>query len=295
MSLAQAYISDVTEPKNRAKAFGVIGISFGIGFLIGPAISGFLSQYGYQYPPLAAAALSFTSIMGTTFLLPAVSRTQESAEDKKKTSIIEAVFHWKNYFPFFKNPATRRLLIQFFLFALSFAMFISGMALFCERRFSAHGHPFGPKEVGYLFAFSGLLGIFIQGGLLGRMVKKFGEAKMVLVSFTAMGLGYGLLTFPRSVPFLLVVLALSGFGSGVVRPVLTSLITQAADRNQQGVILGLNQSLNAIAQIIGPLISGALISLGYLEVWPWATAVGALIASLMAIALVRNHQATSKT
>jgi len=156
LSLAQAYISDVTRPEERAKSFGVIGVAFGIGFLIGPAISGFLSIFGYQYPIFAAAALSFTSILSTYFLLPSapvIPESEKRAGPAPPAGRRLRVLDWGNYATYFKRPALAALLWQFFSFAFTFAIFMSGFALFAERRYTWNGHPFGVKEVGYVFAY----------------------------------------------------------------------------------------------------------------------------------------------
>ncbi len=279
LSLAQAYISDVTKPENRAKAFGLIGISFGLGFLVGPAISGFLSQFGYQYPAYAAAFLSFLSILGTTFMLPKVSSHQELQTSKKAKGILD-ILNFNQLITFFKNPALKNLLVQFFLFAFSFSMFFAGFALFSERRFLNFGKPFGPKEIGYLLAYAGLIGIIIQGGFIGRLVKKFGEKRLATFGFLFMGMGYALLGFSYNIYSLLAFITISSFGSSILRPSLTSLITQNAPRQEQGAVLGVTQSLHSIAQITAPLIAGYLITLQHLSVW--AMAVGTV--SLAAIA-----------
>jgi MFS family permease len=270
LSLAQAYISDVTTPEERAKSFGVIGVAFGIGFLIGPAISGFLSTYGYQYPIFAAAALSATSILSTYFLLPGAPVIPES--EKRDGPPLPAgrrlrVFDWGRYAAYFKRPVLAQLLWQFFAFAFSFAIFMSGFALFAERRFTWHGHPFGVKEVGYIFAYVGFLGIILQGGLIGRLVKRFGETKLVSSGFISATAGFALIGFMYHLPGLLVASTLASFGTGVLRPALTSLITQHAGREEQGIVLGLTQSLMSVAQIIAPVIGGFLIDRELLTTW----------------------------
>src|SRR5579863_4693346 len=182
LSLAQAYISDVTKPEERAKSFGVIGIAFGLGFLIGPAISGFLAKFDYRYPMYAAALMSFTSIMATTFLLPAVS-AGGAAAGRKPASEASAgpggrrlsLVQWGEYARYFRQPGLSILLFQFLTFTFSFAFFISGFPLVLERRLTWHGAPFGPEQTGYMWAYAGLLGIFLQGPGLGRLVKRFGE------------------------------------------------------------------------------------------------------------------------
>src|SRR6185437_10467550 len=158
LSLAQAYIADVTTPENRAKSFGVIGIAFGIGFLIGPATSGYLSQFGYAYPIFAAAFLSASSIFCTATLLPKAEPHLDQGDSGPGGRRLN-VFEWKAYAEYFTRPGLGQLLWQFFFFAFSFALFISGFALYAQRRYMYQGHAFGAKEVGYIFAYVGFLGL----------------------------------------------------------------------------------------------------------------------------------------
>ncbi len=267
LTIAQAYISDVTAPEKRAKSFGVIGIAFGMGFLLGPAISGFLSQFGYSYPIFAAAGLSFTSILATTFLLPGSARPKAAQdEDASPGGGRHSILQWNKYAEYFRRPGLAPLLLKFFSYVFSFAIFTGGFALFAERRYTWNGHPFGPKEVGYIFAFSGLIGGTLQGGMLGMMVRRFGERRLLAASLLASAIGYVLLGYAYSIPLLLLSAGVSAFG-GVARPVVTSLVTQVAGRREQGTVLGLTQSLTSIAMITGPLISGFLIQHNLLAVW----------------------------
>ncbi len=268
LSLAQAYISDVTKPEDRAKSFALIGIAFGMGFLIGPGISGYLSQFSYQYPIFAAAGLSATSILATYFLLPA--KTPAAADDaaSRKFTILD----WGNYLRFFRDPALAPLLWQFFAFTFAFAMFMSGFPLFAERRYQWQGHPFGPKEVGYVYAYLGMLGVILQGGLIGRLVKAFGEVPIVRAGFFFGMVGLAVLGFTYALPLLLVVTAVSSSGTGVIRPALTSLITQRASRTEQGVVLGLTQSLNSVSAIAAPALAGFLIDHSLLATWAMTAA-----------------------
>ncbi|MBI3554275.1 MAG: MFS transporter [Elusimicrobia bacterium] len=265
LSLAQAYISDVTRPEERARSFGLIGIAFGIGFLFGPAISGFLSQYDYSYPAWAAAALSLTSILCTYFLLPQV--TPHAADETGPGGKRLGVLDWGAYAQYFERPELGPVLVNFFVFALMFGLFLSGFALFAERRFTIHDHPFGPKEVGYLYAYSGLLGVFIQGGLLGRLVKRFGEQRLALVGYACAAAGLVGLSAVRPLGALMLVFTFTAFGNSVLRPCLTALVTQRSGRHEQGAVLGLTQSLYSIAMIVSPLASGWLIGEGRLAQW----------------------------
>ncbi len=277
LSLAQAYISDVTEPKDRAKSFGLIGIAFGMGLLIGPAISGFLSQYGYRYPIFAAAALSATSILATYLFLPGDTHKRHAGPADARENARRGIFEWSVYGEFFRRPAVAPLLKQFFLFCFAFALFTSGFALFSERRFTHGGHPWGPKEVGYAFAYAGLLGVLIQGGLIGRLVKRFGEERLIHAGFISTTVGYSAMGFAGTVPQLLLAMTFSSFGNGVLRPSLSSLITQRVPRNEQGVTLGLTQSVNSVAQILAPIAAGLLIDHRLLLVW---ALVGAGVSAL---------------
>jgi MFS family permease len=174
------------------------------------------------------------------------------------------------YIESFKDGQLAPMLWQFFAFTLAFSTLYSGFALFAERRFTHNGMPFGPKEVGYVFAFSGLIGALIQGGGMGSLVKKFGESKLVQMGFATMAMGFALLSGARQLAYLLAAIALLSFGSAILRPSLTSLITTRAARHRQGMVIGLMQSLMSIAQIVAPLIAGILIQQQHLIIWALA-------------------------
>ena len=261
LSLAQAYIADVTTPEDRARSFGVIGIAFGIGFMVGPGITGLLSQYGYTYPILAAAFLSATSVVCTATLLPKVvphTSDGESGPGGRRLGVLD----WKGYAQYFARPGLGRLLCQFFCFAFSFAFFMSGFALYGQARYH-----FEAKQVSYVFLYVGLLGVILQGGLIGRLVKWLGERTLVWTGFASAAVGYSLLAWTRSVGQLLGASTITSYGTGVLRPAVTSLITQQAGKREQGVVLGLTQSLTSVSQIVAPMIATSLIGAGQLRAW----------------------------
>lgn len=267
ISLAQAYIADITRPEERTKSFAVIGIAFGIGFLLGPALTGFLVQFGYQTPIYAAAALSALSIVATWTLLP-VTKGAAAAGSRRL-----AIFDWSLYTEYFRRPVLAPLLWQFLAFIFAFTSFMSGFALFAERRFLWDGRPWGAREVGFVYAYVGVLAIILQGGLIGRLVKRFGDWGLVRYGFIFATIGFLLLGWTYSLPMLLGVSAIISFSTGALRPALTSLITQNATRGEQGAVLGLTQSLMSIAGIAGPLLSGLLIEHGWLAGWACVIAV----------------------
>ena len=272
LSLAQAYIADHTTPENRARSFALIGIAFGLGFFLGPSVTGYLVHYGLRAPIYAAAGLSLTSFFCTAALLRNQTHPGGTAADVGPGGQRLGIVEWGAYRQYFARPVLAALLIQFLLFAFAFSTFTSGFALFAERTFRWQGHAFTPREVGYLFAYAGFLGIILQGGLIGRLVTRFGEPALVVAGFVSMTGSYLLLGLIDDVGPLLVVATLTAFGQGVLRPVLTSLITQKAERHEQGVILGLSQSLTSIGQITAPPIGGWLIGLGHLSAWAFVAA-----------------------
>ncbi len=283
LSLAQAYISDVTEPKDRAKSFGIIGIAFGLGFFIGPAISGVLARYDYRYPIFAAAALSFTSILCTSFLLPNVKPGGGKPEGPggKRLSLVQ----WGAYAAYFRRPLLAPRLYEFCAFAFSFSLFVSGLALFSERRYTYHGQPFGAVQLSYVWMFAGFLGILLQGPLLKRLVERFGEKALLRAGFLGYAAGYLILALSHGIPTLILATIVTSIG-GLVRPTLTALITHATSREEQGVVLGLTQSLNSIAQICAPPLGGFLIQRELLTSWGL---VAAAVASAGLVLAYRSY------
>lgn len=260
ISVAQAYISDNTEPKNRTRAFGIVGAAFGLGFLIGPALSGVLSRWGQDVPIWVASGLSFLSIMTTLTLLPSGVKPPQGKQR-------QGILPFKDIREFSRDPVVARLLAQFFAFSFAFSTFVSGLALFCAARFQWNGHAFGAQEVGYVFTYSGAINLTVQLFLMKILVQRLGDARIVLYGFILMMLGYAGLSGVSSVGLLVFCLTFNNFGAAVLRPAVTSQISQNVGREHQGAVLGVNQSMQSIAQIVGPLVSGFFIDRGYLSVW----------------------------
>jgi MFS family permease len=277
LALAQAHIADNTPPERRAKSFGLIGVAFGLGFFIGPAVTGFLSgRYGLRAPIYLAAIMSATSILATATLLK--DRVLRVAAPRIRWAALRP----GTYVQYFARPELRGRLVQFLFFMLSFSAFISGFALFAERRFVWEGEPFGPREIGYLFALVGFLGIIFQAWIIGPLVARFGEAKLVTAGFASLVIGYFGLGLSYSVPLLVVVAVIASFGNGVMRPALTSLITHQAGEHEQGIVLGLAQALTSIASIVAPIAAGLLIQYDMLTWWAWLAAGLAVVGTLLA-------------
>lgn len=288
LSIAQAYISDHTEPQNRTKAFGIIGIAFGIGFTFGPGMAGILSKYGEHVPFLVAAGLSVGSMVCSYTLLEPGVPAKAAAEAGGPAGQRPGLFDIGTYLEFFGRPGLGSLYLQFFLFCFSFTAFMSGFALFAERRFA-----WTAREVGYMFMYSGFLGVILQGGILGRLVKKMGEAKLALAGFIAAVAAYATLGFSQTVAMLIVAATIAAFGNGVLRPVITSELSQRIGRHEQGVAIGITGSLNSLAMIVAPPIGGALINQHWLFAWTLVPGAAAVLGLTIALA-TRSQVAAAK-
>ena len=285
LSLAQAYIADVTVPEKRAQSFGVIGIAFGVGFTIGPGISGELARFGYVYPILAACGLSLTSILCTTFLLPRnpplpVSALPVSDRDVPHTvpPPRASIFQPSLYLAYFRRPGLGLLLAQFLCFAFSFSTFFAGFALFAQARLR-----YGPTEVGHVLLAIGVLGILIQGKVLGMLVRWLGEVRLSRIGYLVSGVGGASVALAHNTSSIIASTGVLSMGSGLVRPAVTSLISRRSSRDEQGVVLGITQSLQSVAQIIGPVIATGLIGGGLLNQWAWASGGFMLLGLLLSL------------
>jgi MFS transporter, DHA1 family, tetracycline resistance protein len=309
LTIAQAYITDHTRPDQRTRAFGVIGIAFGLGFAVGPAISGLLSSFdpatashaeqiaAMSRPLLLAAGLSGLSIVATATLLgddrPRPAADPDGAGPPPPAGRRLGVLEWRGYLAYFRRPQLAPLLLQFFLFSVAFAIFITGFALYAQRRFTWDGHPFGSREVGYVYAYAGVLGIIIQGGLLRRLSQRFGDPALVIAGFAFSVVGYVLLGVVGTIALLLVATTINAFGHGFVRPALTARITHVVDRHEQGVVLGLTQSLHSLAAVIAPPLGNLLIDHDQLFWWAITAAVVSAIALSSAMAARREPPAAA--
>jgi DHA1 family tetracycline resistance protein-like MFS transporter len=287
LSIAQAYISDHTKPENRAKAFGVIGVAFGFGFLFGPALGAWLGDYVLDVPFhceasfVVAAGLSLLSIICTYTLLPKHEKPSAGTEIAGPGGRRPSAFDWRTYSEYFGRPGLRAIYVQFFLFSFAFSLFFSGFALFAEHNENLR---WSHSEVGWLFTYSGFLGIILQGGLLGRLVKKYGELKLTIVSFIAAAIAYTLVGLATNWKWLVLASTISTFGQGVLRPVLTSRITQAVGRHEQGVAIGISGSLGSVAMAMAPPVGGLMLDNQNILAWaliPAGVSIAGLLVTLM--------------
>jgi multidrug resistance protein len=241
---AQAFIADSTTPENRAKGMGMVGAAFGLGFIFGPALGGFLSQWGYQAPALFAAVLSFLNFVAALALLPESLPAERRTRAKRRTRR-EAFTHALN---------RRRLptvLLVFFLIISAFACFESMFALYSQARFG-----FDSVTIGYLFAGVGLVLAVVQGLLVGRVVKRVGEHRLAPVAIALLSVGLALVALAPTIPALAAACGIIAIGMGFQSPSMLSVISQLSDPADQGSALGVSQSLGSLGRIVGPLWGG---------------------------------------
>ncbi len=267
VSTAQAFIADTTTKENRAKGMGLVGAAFGLGFIFGPAIGGFLSRWGHAAPPFFASALSLANFVAAWFLLPESRPAHVPLTERQLGSRVAALRKALT------RPAMPMLLLVYFLVVAAFSGFETTFALFSERR-----HGFTEETIGYLFAYVGVVLALVQGGLVGRVVRRFGERRLVPPAILVLAAGLALIPIATSVPGLCVAIGVMSLGMGFNSPSLVSLISQASDPEDQGGILGVSQSLASLARIMGPAWGGLLFD----HVGPSATYVSS--AAIMAVA-----------
>ena len=252
ISTAQAYIADVTTPENRAKGMGMIGAAFGLGFIFGPAIGGILSRWGINIPFLFAAGLAFSNAILLYFTLP---ETVTSAHPARVSA--GAAGRWSQLLKALRQSRLALILAIYFLFIVAFSVMTTSFGLFTMYRFGYDAH-----DTGWLFVFVGVIGAIVQGGLIGRLVNRFGEMPLVIAG--ALLFAASLFVIPLTSPHtglmtLLLVGATFAVGNSLATPSLTSLASKSAGRGEQGGVLGVTQSVASLARTVGPLISSALI------------------------------------
>ncbi len=249
-TIAQAYISDISSKKDRSKAFGLVGVAFGIGFLIGPAIGGTLAKINYSIPSFIAAGISLLTIITTFFFLPeTVKRKKDIKFDFRKA------FHFNDFKKYFSNKKISSKLYQFFSYALTHSIYVTSFAYFAQRQLG-----FESDNVGFLLTYIGVISIIMRGFLLGKMIDFFGEKKLRYIGISSVFTGMVLITFLNQFWLFIIAMTLFAFGSGLAMPLLSGEISRQVSAKEQGAISGVRSSLRSIAQIFGPLIGNAMIN-----------------------------------
>ena len=249
ISVAQAYITDVTDEKERAKGLGMVGAAFGLGFIIGPLLGGALSTGGrYALPSFVAAGITLLNVLAIYFWRPEslTEKDRKRMAQKSKNTIdprelLEAL----------RRPVFGPLLQTRFFYGFAWAIFTGTFGLFALYSLDLESN-----QTGYLLGYVGLLVVLVQGVAIGRLTARYSEHSLILTSVIVASLGLLGWAFTPNVPVLLVVLAPLALASGVLNTVINSAITKAVQPEEVGGALGLASALECLTRVISPIIGG---------------------------------------
>jgi MFS transporter, DHA1 family, tetracycline resistance protein len=256
ITVAQAYITDITDEQNRAKGLGMIGAAFGLGFIIGPAAGGTLSQWGYNLPAFVAAAVATLNLIGIYFFLPE-SLTKEqiaSGFSRQRTPFTIGALAQA-----LKRPKVGPLLHVRFFYGLAFATF--------QTIFTLYAQAIGltSQTTGYLLAYVGLLSVIVQGGLIGPITRRYRENWLIIMGLWVMAGGLLAWAFTDQLWLLILIMLPIAFSGGVLNTVIQSAISKSVVREEVGGMLGIAASLEAISRVIAPSVGGYLLQ--QLGIW----------------------------
>lgn len=239
ISAARAYVADVTTPENRPKGMAVIGIAFGTGFILGPALGGFFYGLGQGHMPaaLVAASLSFIALLFTIFLLKEPPHRSHSEPRS-----------WQSFASVLKMPVIRYLFLIQLAYMIVFAGFETTFSVFTHRVFG-----FDPKQNSMLFMYSGILGLLVQGFISRKSSKSI--TGMVVTGFVVTAISFALLSQLTSFYGLLATLAAFSIGIGIVNTYLPSLVSVSVKGNNEGKSMGVYESIGSMGRILGPAIA----------------------------------------
>ncbi|MFN7140322.1 MAG: MFS transporter [Limisphaerales bacterium] len=248
ISVAQAYIADITPPEKRSARMGLIGMAFGLGFVFGPALGSFsIVLFGLMGPGWVAAALSAINFLWVMFMLP--ESWKPSTEPVPQRPRLEQFTHTLS------NPTMALLIGIFFLATFCFASFETTIGLLVSQNFSLNIEGEGAKTIGLLISYCAVLGALVQGGAIGKLVKKIGEPKLIASSMIIASVGMVLIPYLQTWALLLTGLGIFAIGSQLTRPPVFGMISNLTSAAEQGTTMGVAQSIGSLARILGPMFA----------------------------------------
>ena len=258
ISVAQAYIADITTPENRNQALGMIGAAFGLGFIIGPAIGGYLSTFGYNVPAWAAAGIATVNLVAVYFFLPESITPERRAE---LTHRPRPSFSFGALGHAIQRPRVGPLFHIRFFFGLAFAMFQTIFALY------AAGPPLNlaVQQTAYVLTYVGVLAVFTQGFAIGRLAKRYTDRQLMFTAAIMMAVGFFLWGMAPNVLTLLIVLIPIAFGGGVLNTVINGALSKSVYPEEIGGTLGISASVESLTRVIAPALGGILLQ--YFSAW----------------------------
>ncbi len=254
ITVAQSYIVDITDSRNRARGLGLIGMAFGLGFIIGPLFGGLLSRFGIAVPAFVAAGIAFMNLILITFVLPE-SLTKERKEELARNP--RSAFSARVLLETLRRRGTGPVLHMTIVYSFAFALFESMFAIFASAALGLDS-----TTRGLLLAYVGLLVAFVQGGMVGLLAKRFDERALAVAGISLAAAGLLLYALSPSLRILVIALLPLSIGSGIGSTMLRTLLTKSVPHEASGGTLGIASSVESLARIAGPLAGGSL--LGFL-------------------------------
>ncbi len=272
ISVAQAYIADVTDPKDRGRALGLIGAAFGLGFILGPVTGGLLSGISYSLPAWVGAGLALTNAIVVMFLLP----ESLSIEDRARLAARERrhAFDPRALLDALGHKRVGPLLWIRLATGLSFSIFETSFALWALAALGLTS-----QTNGIVLGYVGVLSVFVQAFLIGRLTARFSDDQLLLYSLGIAGTALLLWGFVPNLPLLIVLMPALSVGLAVSNTIMTSALSKAVHHDEVGGILGLQTSIQSFTRIPAPIIAGLLID----KVSVWSPGLGA---GLLTLAMV---------
>ena len=250
ISVAQAYIADITDPSERTKKLGLIGMAFGCGFILGPAIGAFSARWGIWMPGLVAGVICTANIFFTFFKLSESLPKEERGHQKREGRLS----HFREVM---SRDGVGFLIALTFITTICFVCFEIALGLLVLDNLQLNEEQ-AREYAGWLFAYCGLIGAFVQGKGVGILIDKLGHKKLIIVSLVTYAASLFILPFAHNIIVLLVGLALLGFGSTAFRPPVTGMISILSPSREQGATLGISQSMASLARSFTPFLVAPL-------------------------------------
>jgi DHA1 family tetracycline resistance protein-like MFS transporter len=277
ISVAQAYIADITDEQNRARGLGLIGAAFGLGFIIGPAVGGSLATFGYAVPALAAAVLATVNLVMVFLFLPESLDAERRAEleSRPRTSFSLSALREA-----LRRPRLGPLLHVRLFFGLGFAMFQTIFVLFAQARLGLE-----VQTTGFILTYVGVLAVAVQGGGIPALTRRVDEGRLIIVSLGIMAVSFFAWALTPTLAALLIVVTPLAIAGGILNTVINSVISKSVTRDEVGGTLGLSAALESLSRIIAPIAGAWLLQ----EIGAWAPGIlsGILLAWTTVFAIRR--------
>ena len=265
ISTARAYVADVTEPKDRAKAYGLIGAAFGLGFIMGPAMSGVLATVSITAPIWAAAAVTLVATLMAWLWLPETVHRASAGTGMPFRNLSEML----------KRPGLRRMLWIDFIYWFAFAIFQTTFALFAAHRFG-----FDASQTGYFFAAFGVLGAVVQGAVIRPVVHRLGDRSTFILGLVCAAVGLVATTYAHTVVLFTMALVPLALGIGFGHPTVSALVSRAGRADEQGRVQGAAGAMESLGRAFGPVWGNAALA-RYGDAMPYLSAAGCLALTLI--------------